>query len=253
MMRIACPWNAAGFFFRGTGLRNLSASALKKVPGDDVVVPLHIHPRLEIKNINKNPFLPKHTSPPMSFKRSLLIFCLCPLMVACFALTGFASTFLALSDLGVDNRDGHLSVGFNIAVHDEASFLDVLQSGGTFLLSCQAEMFRARPALWNEKMASVEHSWEIMSNPMARECQIRDKQGLHVFSFSSLREDLMRYWAGSSVQIIPWEKIERNNLYKVRIVFSMKRTNMPQWVTKPLFFVNWDIIPETEYELTFDY
>lgn len=164
-----------------------------------------------------------------------------------------ADGFATLANMGVDNRDGAASIGFNIFIEDVAPLLDALQTGGEFEVTCEAELLRHRPAFWDSFMGKAIYTCQMISNPMARECVVRDQRGSHTFAFATLRDSLNSFWTGVSLPLVPWDQIERNNLYKVRMTFKILRTNMPQWISKPLFFVNWDLIPATVYELTFEY
>ena len=183
----------------------------------------------------------------------IFVFCACVWMMLLRPIPARADGFAILADMGVDNRDGSASIGFNISIEDIAPLLDAMQSGGEFEVTCEAELFRHRPAFWSSFMGKAVYTCQMISNPMARECVVRDQRGTHTFPFNTLRDNLNDFWTGVSLPLVPWEQIERNNLYKVRMTFKILRTNMPQWISKPLFFVTWDLIPETEYELTFEY
>lgn len=189
----------------------------------------------------------------MLFQRRSFIFYVAVWLLTTWASGARADGFAMLTDMGVDNRDGSASIGFNISFDDEAPLLDALQSGGEFEVSCEAELYRHRPALWNVSMGKAVYSCRVAGNPMARECVVRDERGRHTFAFDTVRDDLNHFWTGLSLPLAPWERIERNNLYLVRMTFKILRTNMSQWVSTPLFFVNWDLVPETVYEVTFEY
>ena len=189
----------------------------------------------------------------MHLKRISFIFCVALWMAIVPGTWARADGLATLAGMGVDNRDGAASIGFNIVIVDAVPLLDALQSGGAFEVSCEAELFRHRPAMWDVFMGKAAYSCQMVSNSMARECVVRDLRGSHTFSFDTLRDNLNRFWTGLTLPLAPWDQIERNNLYKVRMTFTILRTNMPQWVSKPLFFVDWDLVPETVYEVTFEY
>lgn len=174
-------------------------------------------------------------------------------VLACYPSCLLASSFVTLTNLGVDNRDGALSVGFNIEIIDAAPLLDALQSDGAFDIVCEAEIVRRRPALWNEFLGTTSYTCTLTSNTMARECTVSDARGTHTFAFAQLAAELNRYWRGLTMPLLEWEQVRRNNVYLLRVSFKIARTNGTQWASKPLFFINQDLLPETVYELEVEY
>jgi hypothetical protein len=73
------------------------------------------------------------------------------------------------------------------------------------------------------------------------------------FDFAALQDELNHFWSRLSLPMGSWESIERGKAYRVVLKFSVTRTNVPGWVSKPLFFVSWDLVPEVAYVLDFDF
>ena len=102
-------------------------------------------------------------------------------------------------------------------------------------------------------LAEASYICSLSAKPIARECLVRDYRGNHTVDFAELRTDLNRFWSALSLPMGSWDAVERNRLYRVVLTFRVKRTNVPQWVSRSLFFVDWDLLPEAVYELQFDY
>lgn len=159
----------------------------------------------------------------------------------------------SIIDLGVDNAEGRVSVGFSIVVNDSAPFLQALQNGGVYEVLCTAKLYHRRAGFWDEFLSEASYTCELSSKPIARECLVQDSRGSETIDFSELRNALNRFWSRLSLPMGDWSMIERNRAYRVVLTFKITRTNMPGWVSKPLFFVSWDLVPETVYDLDFDF
>lgn len=161
--------------------------------------------------------------------------------------------FISLGNLGVDNAQGNVSVGFSIEVSDIDPLLRALQEGGEYEVICTGKLYHRRAGIWNELLTEASYVCSISARPIARECLVRDGRGPYTFDFADLRTRLNRFWSALTLSMGSWTMVERNRLYKVVLTFRIKRTNVPSWVSRSLFFVNWDLLPEAVYELDFDY
>jgi hypothetical protein len=187
-----------------------------------------------------------------STMHQLRIFFACILFILLFC-SDVSAEFISIGNLGVDNAEGSVSVGFNIVVNDIDPLLQALQDGGEYELICAGTLYHRRAGFWNTQLAESSYNCSLSANPIARECVVRDYRGSHTFEFSDLRTDLNRFWADLALSMGSWDMVERNRLYRVMLTFRIKRTNAPPWVSRSLFFVNWDLLPEVVYELEFDY
>ncbi len=161
--------------------------------------------------------------------------------------------FISLTNLGVDNAQGQVSVGLSIVVSDMAPLMEALQNGGHYQVLCSAKLYQRRAGFWDTFLSEAEYACEMASKPIARECLVTDPRGTRTFDFAALQDDLNRFWSRLSMPMGSWESIERGNAYRVVLKFAVTRTNVPGWVSKPLFFVSWDLVPEVEYVLDFDF
>ncbi len=167
--------------------------------------------------------------------------------------TSVRAEFISLTDLGVDNAQGQVSVGLSIVVNDMAPLMEALQNGGRYQVLCTAKLYQRHAGFWNSFLSEAEYVCEIASKPIARECLVTDHRGTRTFDFAVVQEELNRFWSRVSIPMGSWKYIERGKAYRVVLQFAVTRTNVPGWVSKPLFFVSWDLVPEVEYVLDFDF
>lgn len=160
---------------------------------------------------------------------------------------------IAITDLGVDNAAGAVSVGFSIAVNDMAPLMEALQNGGDYEVRCTTKLYHRRAGFWDSFLSEGAYTCLLSSKPIARECQVQDSRGSQTFPFQGLQGELNRFWSRLSIPMGSWDMIERGAAYRVVLTFRVTRTNIPNWVSKPLFFVSWDLIPEVVYEFDFDF
>ena len=170
-----------------------------------------------------------------------------------FCVSSLWANSISISDLGVDNAAGAVSVGFSIVVNDVAPLLGALQNGGEYTVQCTSKLYHRRAGFWDSFLSEAEYTCVLSSKPIARECLVRDQRGTHSIEFSELQSELNRFWSRISVPMGTWEMIERGSAYRVVLAFKITRTNIPGWVSKPLFFVSWELVPEVVYELDFDF
>lgn len=175
------------------------------------------------------------------------------LMSNLFSASVLRADSIAITDLGVDNAQGSVSLGFSVAINDMAPLMEALQNGGQYEVRCFGKLYKRRLGFWDEFLADAEYSCTVASKPIARECVVTDHRGNHTFDFDGLQEELNRYWSRLSLPMGSWDIIERGKAYRVVLTFSVTRTNVPGWVSKPLFFVSWDLVPEVVYVLDFDF
>lgn len=184
--------------------------------------------------------------------RVALIFTLVSIFLCYFSGLAQASA-VGVTNLGVNNAQGMVAVDFSLVVQDEFAVLEALHDGGEFEVTCTAKLYNRRMGIWNEFLAEDSYICTLSSNPIAREFRVQDQRGTRIFEFSDLADALNGFWSGLSLTMGNWEIIERNKVYKVVLTFKVSRTNVPGWVSKSLFFVEWDLVPELSYEFEFDY
>lgn len=185
--------------------------------------------------------------------RRIFVIIFAVIALVCFSPAILLAESVTLSDLGVDNTDGDVTVGFRIQINDMAPLMEALKNGGDYEVRCSGKLFKRRAGFWNSLLTEAEYACLLSSKPISRECRLEDYRGVHTFSFHEAEKELRKIWSRVSFPMGKWDMIERNNLYRVVLTFRIIRTNISAWVSRPLFFVNWDLVPEVEYVVDFDY
>ena len=186
-------------------------------------------------------------------KYRILIVSGCFLALNILLASSLWANSISISGLGVDNADGAVSVGFSIVVNDMAPLMEALQNGGDYELQCTGKLYQRRAGFWDSFLSEAQYTCVLSSKPIARECLVKDYRGDHTFHFSELHKELNNFWSRLSLPMGSWDMIGRSKAYRVVLAFKITRTNISGWVSKPLFFVSWDLVPEVVYVLDFDY
>ena len=181
----------------------------------------------------------------------LVVFFLLPILL--FFRSTLWADVVGVAGLGVSNTDGVISIGFNLVIQDESAVLKALNDGGEYAVVCTGKLYNRRAGIWNEFLAEASYVCTLSGNPIAREFRVQDSRGERIFEFSDLAHSLDLFWSGLSLSMGSWDLIERNKVYKIMIKFKVSRTNVSDWISKRLFFVGWDLVPELTYEFEFDY
>lgn len=177
----------------------------------------------------------------------------CLLTATMISASSLWASSITVSDLGVDNAEGAVSVGFSIVVNDVAPLMNALREGGDYEVRCTSKLFNRRAGFWNSFLAEGEYTCLISSRPIARECIVQDRRGPHTIEFSELQAELNRFWSRLSIPLGERDMVQRGKAYRVEMNFKVTRTNISSWVSKPLFFVSWDLVPESIYQFDFDF
>ena len=183
----------------------------------------------------------------------IFITCWCLFALTVCQASPASANLISITDLGVDNAAGQVSVGFSIVVNDMEPLMEALKNGGDYEVRCTSRLYYRRAGFWNSFLSEAGYTCVISSKPIARECQVVDDRGTHTFPFQGLQDQLNRFWSKVSIPMGSWDMIKRGSAYRVVMTFKVTRTNMPAWVSKPLFFVSWDLVPEVVYEFDFDF
>lgn len=186
-------------------------------------------------------------------KNRIFIVLSCFLAFNVFSAPSLWASPVSVTGLGVDNTAGKVSVGFSITVNDMAPLMEALSNGGDYEVSCTSKLYHRRAGFWDSFLSEASYTCVLSSRPIARECQVQDNRGTHTFHFRDLGEQLNSHWSRLSIPMGSWDMIERGAAYRIVMTFRITRTNIPNWVSKPLFFVSWDLVPEMVYEFDFDF
>lgn len=194
-----------------------------------------------------------HARFPNSLPAALrLLFAL--LLASClFAPSDALAQKLILDKLVLDNHAGAVTVRFGIHVDDISKIEDELKNGSEMELRVKAMLSRRRTGWLAADLAERELIGALGYDPLTREFHVaRPGLGKHLKG-ADLGSLMSRVWGDVSLELIPWESLERGKEYVLDFEMRLARTDVPGWIRTTLFFVSWDVVGVTTYRLDFTY
>lgn len=180
----------------------------------------------------------------------LLFVCWC-LLLPCVA---WAEPPVVLRNLGVHADGRELRLGFDVELTDAGPLQALLARGEAVEVRVRAAAKRLRLGLWGEELGEAEYRARVQADPVRQECAVVEADGAgHTFPCADLERAVSRLWRHRDLRLGAFDPAVRQQHYEVRVEFRVVRSDMPAWVTVPLFFLDWDLVPRQRYELTFDY
>lgn len=179
----------------------------------------------------------------------------CPLLLAAFLLVPSSALAqkLILDKLVLDNHAGAVTVRFGIHVDDISKIEDELKSGSEMELRVKAMLSRRRTGWLAADLAEKELVGALGYDPLTREFHVI-RPGLgKLLKGGELGPLMSRVWGDVSLELIPWESLERGKEYVLDFEMRLARTDVPGWIRTTLFFVSWDVVGVTTYRLDFTY
>jgi len=170
-----------------------------------------------------------------------------------FSCMGAVAAPLELRNLGVSADAQGLHLGFDVEVVEAAPLLTLLQRGEAVEIRVDATASRTRLGLWNQEVGRAQYRARVQADPVRQECVMTEADQTHAFACGELARALPRLWRHRNLLLGPFDPSLRQQQYTVQVDFRVVRSDMPVWLTVPLFFLDWDLVPRVRYDLTFDY
>jgi hypothetical protein len=160
---------------------------------------------------------------------------------------------LVLKNLVLDNVAGEIQLRFGIEPLDSEKLQKYLLDSVTLKLQCQATLFRERN-IWLDKDLAHDHCvFEIKQNPITQKYSIVNVQTEKEHIESSLDALLNKHINKLCLHLGIWQTLRKGEKYSIELFVSLKRSGIPGWVKKCLFFWSWDIVPTQKYRMHFTY
>jgi len=160
---------------------------------------------------------------------------------------------LILDKLVLDNHAGAVTVRFGIHVDDISKIENELKNGGEMELRIKAMLSRRRTGWLAADLADKELVGALGYDPLTREFHVVRPGADKPVKGGELGPLMSRVWGDVSLELIPWESLERGKEYVLDFEMRLARTDVPGWIRTTLFFVSWDVIGVTTYRLDFTY
>ncbi len=155
-----------------------------------------------------------------------------------------------LNNLILDNINGKIQIRFSLDIENSKKLISYLRNGIILKLNCKAQL-REERKFWRDKLIYVkEKEFKILFNPLTKEYIISSGK-----NFSERDKNLdrlfKRVWEKLVINLGNWKSLKKHKKYIFQLSLRMARSDIPKWVKKILFFINWDVISEKEYRIKF--
>ena len=188
----------------------------------------------------------------MACSRTVLFYCL--LLLACvWPMDKAKAEQLVLKDLVLDNVAGNIQLGYGITVQDAQELYSYLDDGLVLEMECTAKLIRNR-RWWRDSVLQEQTLvFELKNQLLQGEYSLKKEGSQNVQKDQDLAELLQEQWSEIRIDLGDWSQLEPDNDYSVELSVHLKRSNVPLWLKRSLFFWSWDVMPEQNYRMDFSY
>lgn len=186
----------------------------------------------------------------------------CALLCACVSLF-FSSVAAALppQELIMDPpaavvEKGMLTLKLALTVDNEEGLLALLKDGAVLELAVSAGIERERAFWRNAALAGAEFSSILRHDPLSRDfvVLVPTPEGEKEIRDRSLTRLLQASWRRLSLPVVPFADMPQDEPaapYLVRIVISLRHTDVPPWLEKSSVFWSAELVPRVSRNFMF--
>ncbi|MFP4392368.1 MAG: DUF4390 domain-containing protein [Desulfohalobiaceae bacterium] len=160
---------------------------------------------------------------------------------------------LEFQNVVLDNVSGSIQVNFGIEVLDVHALEEHLSEGLVLQMVCKAKLIRNRRWWMDKLLHQEEQKFELKSQPLQDSYVLQRKGWENNLKDQDLGQLLNKAWSRLRLQLGSWEELKSGEDYAIELHLSLKRSNVPWWLRKSLFFWSWDLVPEKNYRMDFKY
>lgn len=160
---------------------------------------------------------------------------------------------LELQDMALDNVSGSIQLSYGVEVLDVQALEERLSEGLVLQMQCRARLIRDRHWWMDALLQDKELVFELKSQPLQGSFQLINKAKGNTLKNQDLNKLLHKAWSGLKMHLGNWQELEPGQEYAVELSLTLKRSNVPWWLRKSLFFWSWDLVPEKKYRMDFKY
>jgi hypothetical protein len=160
---------------------------------------------------------------------------------------------LALRNLGIQADPSGLHLGFDVELTEVDHLVALLERGESLEVRIQARVERLRLGLWGEDIGQGQYQAVLQANPIRQQCTLQEGNSTHEFPCAQLASELGRLWHHRTLFLASFESQVRGQRFEVTVDFRVMRSTVPAWISVPLFFIDWDVVPRQQYQLVFQY
>ncbi len=186
----------------------------------------------------------------MKIRISLMLFII--FILLSFVNKSFAQEIL-LKNLILDNVKDKIQIRFGIGIEKMEKLRSYLEEGGTLRLNCKAYLLMKKNMWWDEELKVNELIFDLNNNPLTREYLLYNVSQNKKVQSKSLSFLLENEWGNLVLNLGSWKTLPRDKNYALELFVSLKRTDVPIWLKKALFFWSWSIASSKKYRMDFSY
>ncbi len=174
------------------------------------------------------------------------------LAVTLAGASAMADQALDLNNLVLDNQAGQITVRFGVSA-PPAPLREAMAEGSSLGLVCTATLERVRGVLPDADLAEGEYVSVLGRDELAQEYVLHLPGVEKPVRSKDLPALLDKAWGAVTMDLGSWDLLTPGHSYNLSLTISLKRRDVPAWLRYSLFFWSWDVLPETNYQLEFNY
>lgn len=149
-------------------------------------------------------------------------------------------------------RDGNaLTARFGIRLGGVDEVAASLRNGVPLRLTCKARLSRDRRCWFGELLGDRELESLLSYDSLQKEFVLQPGGEDRELRGPELAPLLEASWAEMILPLGKWDLLRRGESYSLLVRVALNRTEVPDWVSRALFFWNWEDGPNTSYKLDF--
>ncbi|WP_187170519.1 DUF4390 domain-containing protein [Salidesulfovibrio onnuriiensis] len=149
-------------------------------------------------------------------------------------------------------RDGDaLTARFGIRLGGVDEVAASLRNGVPLRLTCEARLSRDRKCWFGELLGNREMDNLISYDSLQKEFVLHPGGESRELRGPELAPLLEERWAEMILPLGKWDLLRRGESYSLQVKVALNRTEVPDWVSRALFFWDWGDGPSTSYKLDF--
>ncbi|GEM_PF-701617 len=149
-------------------------------------------------------------------------------------------------------RDGDvLTARFGITLGGAEEIAESLRNGIPLQLIGTASLYRARRLWVNQLLGSGEYMNQLSYDSLKKEYVVQPSGKGQELRGPELEPLLEKLWAEIVMPLGKWKLLQRGDSYSLKVHVALDRTQVPGWVSRALFFWDWEDGASTSYQLDF--
>lgn len=179
-----------------------------------------------------------------------MLFMLAHLMVVAVAPAGAQQ--LMLGDFILDNQAGNIMVRFSLHVEEVDELALILDEGAKLALESHAYL-KQEKFLYNATVSEREYNSILSMDALTREYVLDRPDMEQPLRGKELADVLEQGWGRITMDMGPFDTLDRGNDYTLELEVSLKYHDVPSWLKTSLFFWSWNAAPSASYSMDLEY